>query len=214
MGSGPYRFKLKKKASIYALYADSRPSHGYITMNIIKFMSFNADLIEETDIAPSLREYLDYKGILDTYYPTRGQKKRNPAMDNTRCKVEINIPFENVTHVEICRSRHLTLVPILEMCRMIKESNNLCTFSFLLSCENFKFYNSDILSGCLVANMFSKIKLTSVRDFRQAMKFVLNLLAKNKTLKELIYPKNTKAVDTFMNTSSDDYQNLKIINFD
>ena len=64
---GPYKFNLKGKAIVYALYADTQPSAGYVTLDIVKFINFNANVIEETKEAPKLRPFRDYKNIIDTY---------------------------------------------------------------------------------------------------------------------------------------------------
>lgn len=65
--SGPYKVKLKGEGSVYAMYADNSFHSDYVTVQIVNFLNFDCENIEETKEAPLLRPFGDYKTIIETY---------------------------------------------------------------------------------------------------------------------------------------------------
>ena len=76
------------------------------------------------------------------------------------------------------------------MATTVKKEIPSCVISMVLSCQNFRSCNSEALNYCLEANIFSSLKLTSVKNIEQAQKFLKKIVELNPYLKEFRYPKS------------------------
>ncbi|CAI2360288.1 unnamed protein product [Moneuplotes crassus] len=185
---GPFKFNLKGKGQVYALFADNNLHEDYVTLDIVKFVSFEPDYVEEAKEAPCLRPFKEYKDIVETYYPNKGRSRKNPNFENTKCKVEVNIPVKLITKIEICRSSFLTMVPLIKMVGNLKAKNPRIITKLTLSCENFKMMKTQALAYCLQKNSFNELNITSLKDLCQAQKFLEVFIEQNPYLSEFRYP--------------------------
>lgn len=204
-----YKIHFADKCEIYAsvLHNDDKPELA--TLNLIQYLSFKPILIEEMSqeefktclLLKGIAPYLQY---LFGYTTPTFEHGGYPYHSNGKYvggQIQMEVEFENITHIEVRRMSRLHLKRSLETAIDAKSQNPKIDFILTLNTRDI----SDHTNVNDLIELFSKKKdivdefhLVNLRD-EGIMRLIKEILVSNKKLRKFTYPDTIqrKDLDTF-----------------
>lgn len=172
------------------------------TLNLIQYLNFKPTLIEKLDPEEYKTEFMpeeqtvqyQEKFGLRTVSFTKAYSSRVSA-NHVGSQIQIEVEFENITHIEVRRILRLELDQTLRTVIDAKSENRDISFSLV--------YNTTKISGHehvpdLIRlltdnkNIIDEFNLVNIKSYLDSKKFIEGVLINNKKIRKFTYPKSIK----------------------